>query len=321
MPLVFAEEFGEGDPQKGASAVLTLFAYAWAALKPESWVDVADFSEETAELAAEAEPSQPTTPISDQVAFAWGFGVTCYIDTPTLLSDLAMTVSELFSRDMTAEDREKITALILAAVFDRHVEFGHVLAPRASRVIVDTFLDAVKTVVATVEKKIHEITGETYTVERRRNVSTQIETAFKARYPRPPLFNFTGMLGGATASVVLPEATQEQLAAYEPLTRRLAPLWKQVTTCRRDYPETWREEIWQLPEVKRLKATELQAMKTVLDRITHAKSTLKSGAKIRAATCAREHARVLLGIHERSDQKLLEIEAESKRLNHPAKPD
>lgn len=200
-------------------------------------------------------------------------------------------------------------------VINRCIEFGDVLAPKIGRIIIETFRDLVKACVATVEKESSSSVGWTYTIEQRSTVSAQIAKMFENQFPLPPLVEFTGMRGGVSATAIIPAPSRQQLEAYAPLVKRLTPLWKLITTYRRDYPDTWERDVLRLPEVEKLKSEELSAMKDVINSMPYGRSTFKgSGAEIRPSTCSREHARRVLDISERGDKKLLDIETESKKL-------
>jgi hypothetical protein len=183
-----------------------------------------------------------------------------------------------------------------------------VLAPKTSRVIIETFRDLIKAALATVEKEFSALQGVTYTIERRADVSKQIDALFEKQFPLPALVEFSGMRGGATTSTTLPELTDEQRAAYAPLVKQLTPLWRRVTAYRRDYPESWTADVLRLPETTKLSVAEIAAMKAVVADIPLGRGTLRSsGGPITPVACAREHARLILGISQRNDKKLIEI--------------
>jgi hypothetical protein len=303
--LACAEAFGNGDAQKGARFILAIFGAVWLSLKPPENDDTQGAASETPPCNI-CEQEGCITHAADDEIFAWGFGVTAHINPKHLGESLAAILAELFKVGIeTTED----VSVITTAVIDRGTEFGGVLAPRVWRVIVDTFRDLVKAGVSTLEKQGSAIAGEAYTVERRSEVSAQIDKLFATNYPPPPLVEFTRMRGGASATAVLPTPSREQLLAYAPLVKRLTPLWKHVTSYRRDYPDTWESDVNQWPEVKRLGASEIKAMGTVIAEMKGNRLTLKGNhAPIRPATCAREHARIILGISQRPDKKLIEAE-------------
>lgn len=306
--LVCAEAFGNGDATKGASYLLETAATVWMFIHRREFE-----GDEESDISADGDGC--ASHLGDDEELAWGFGITAHLNAKQLAQSFASIMGAFFSSLAAPEDHDKLVTFITDAVIHRGAEFADVLAPRIFRVIADTFRDALKAAVATVEKETAFLAGDVYTVERRSEISSQIDKAFAERYPPPPLVEFSGMRGGASVTALLPPLSDKQLAAYAPLVARFTPLWRRITSYRRDYPDTWASDVHQLPEVKKLKTGEVKAMKEVIAAIPYGRHTIKgSGAPIRPATCAREHARIALRISERPDKKLIE----ALKANAPA---
>jgi len=105
----------------------------------------------------------------------------------------------------------------------------------------------------------------------------------------------------------------EAIAAFYGEIERLVPLWKGLLRERRKDPFTWKLAVERLAKESRLPVEKQDELKQIIRRVELGKSM--NGAPVEPRTCAREHARVLLGISKRADSKLREIEKISKQVS------
>lgn len=118
--------------------------------------------------------------------------------------------------------------------------------------------------------------------------------------------------GGTTRTSKIPEL--ETLRAYRYAIDRFTPIWRLLLTNRRSDPANWKALAGPIGKSKGLNKTDEAGMLEVSDAIGNLRKNI-NGAAVEPKTCAREHARIVLGIEKRSDTKLRELEKISRGIN------
>ena len=117
-----------------------------------------------------------------------------------------------------------------------------------------------------------------------------------------------------------PMPPAETLKAYHKVIDRFHPLWRLLLSSRRNDSATWEAEAAAIGRLRDLNEEEQAGMRAVISAIGDRHGSI-NGAAIEPKTCAREHARIFLGIEHRADSKLRELEKLSRSMSERGRPD